>query len=55
MSDESKPELETKWGPTNPAPSPRATLEKLTKLAVRAGRKRAREARERAKGSAKKK
>ncbi len=30
------------WGPVNPAPSPQATLERITKLAVDTGKARAR-------------
>jgi hypothetical protein len=42
MTERSKPVLE--WGPTNPLPpTPQTTLETLTKLAVRNGRRKARE------------
>jgi hypothetical protein len=41
MTERSKSVLE--WGPTNPLPpTPQAALEELTKLAVRAGRRKAR-------------
>jgi hypothetical protein len=39
------------WGPVNPVPSPPATLERITKLAVDAGKARARAKAKRAKGA----
>jgi hypothetical protein len=42
MTERSKSVLE--WGPTSPLPpTPQTTLENLTKLAVRSGRRKARE------------
>lgn len=43
MPTRSRPVSEAAWGPTEPLPSPQKTLERLTKLAVRAGKKKTRE------------